>query len=128
MDKKILVKEIIDDGKELIKALDETQFEVKAAMWFYLTDSDEWRLLIASPYVEENGPKKAYHLIQKELKKLSLPSGISLKDISLLSPQHDLIILMKKAIRTGAGISDIRFTRNVIDNRLIEDALIYRII
>jgi len=123
-----LVKEIIDDGKELIEALDETQFEVKAAMWFYQADSDEWRLLIASPYVEENGPKKAYNLIQKELKKLSLPSGISLKDISLLSPQHDLIILMKKAIRTGAGISDIRFTRNVIDGRLIEDALIYRMI
>lgn len=127
MDKKTLVKECVEEGKELIKALDETQFEVRAAMWFYLSDSDEWRLFIASPYVEEKGPKKAYSFIQSKLETLS-PSEISLKNISVLSHNHDLINLLRKAIQTGPGISDIRFTQNVIDNKLIEDAYIYRML
>lgn len=126
MDKTVLVDTDIKDGERLIKALDESQFEVRAAMWFYMIDSDEWLLLIASPYVEENGPKKSYNFIQKELAKLTPPSEISLKNISVLSPNHDLISLLRIAIRTGPGISGIRFTRNVVNNRLIEDAYIYR--
>lgn len=126
MDKTVLVEKDIEDGKRLVIALDESLFEVRAAMWFYLTDSDEWQLLVASPYVDENGPKKAYNFIQKELAKLSPASEISLKDISVLSPKDDLISLLRIAIRTGPGISGIRFTRNVINNRLIEDAYIYR--
>jgi len=128
MDKTSLVEKDIEEAKRLIKALDESQFEVKAALWFYLIDSDEWRLLIASPFVEENGPKRAYNFIQRELARMSPSSKISLKEISVLSPQDDLINLLRKAIRTGPGISGIRFTRNVIDNRFIEDAYIYRLL
>ena len=126
MDKTPLVEKDMEEGRRLIEALDKTEFQVEAAMWFYSTDSGEWQLLIASPFVEKNGPKKAYGFIQSELAKLSPTSGISLKDISVLSPKHHLIALLRKAIRTGSGISSIRFTRNVINNTLIEDAYIYR--
>lgn len=126
MDRKILVEKDIKEGKRLIETLDEARFGVTAALWFYLTDSEEWRLLIASPYKEKNGPKKAYSFIQGELEKLTPSIDISLKDISVLSPNHNLIKLLKVAIHTKPGISDIRFTRNVINNILIEDAYIYR--
>jgi len=128
MDKTILVEKDIQEGKELIEALDKAGFQVQAAMWFYFTDSDEWRLLIASPLVEENGPKKAYSFIQSVLTQLSPPTAISLKDISTLRPEHHLISLLRVAIHTGPGISGIRFTRNVINNTLIEDAYIYRML
>ena len=128
MDKTVLVEKDIQEGKRLIEALDKTDFEVEAALWFYLTDSDEWRLLIASPFAEKNGPKKAYSFIQSILAQLPPPSGISLKDISVLSPKDHLISLLRIAILTGPGISGIRFTRNVINNTLIEDAYIYRIL
>lgn len=128
MDKTVLVEKDIQEGKRLIEALDKADFQAEAAMWFYLTDSDEWRLLIASPFVEKNGPKKAYSFIQSVLAQLSPSSEIPLKDISVLSPKDQLISLLRTAIRTGPGISGIRFTRNVINNRLIEDAYIYRIL
>lgn len=129
MDKTALVKEDMQEGKKLIEALDKADFQVEAAIWFYLTDSGEWRLLIASPLVEKEGPKKAYSLIQRVLSKSLPPLGISLKDISVVSPKHHLISLLRIAIgSTGPGISDIRLTRNVINNTLIEDAYIYRIL
>lgn len=128
MVKAALVEKDIQEGKRLIEELDKTNFKVRAALWFYLTDSDEWRLFIASPFVEKEGPIKSYDFIQTLLVKLSPPSEISLKDISVLSPSSDLIKLMRLAIHTGPGISGIRFTRNVINNTLIEDAYIYRIV
>lgn len=128
MVKTALVEKDIEEGKRLIEELDKTNFRVQAALWFYLADSDEWRLLIASSFVEKEGPRKSYNFIQTVLAKISPPSEISLKDISVLSPSHDLIKLIKLAIRTGPCISGIRFTRNVINNTLIEDAYIYRIV
>ena len=128
MDKTVLVEKNIDEGKRLIIGLDNTGFQVDAAMWFYLSDPAEWRLFLASPFVDKEGPKKAYSFIQSVLERLSPPSEISLKDISVLSPSHHLIHLLRIAIRTGPGISGIRFTQNVINNTLIEDAYIYRIL
>ena len=128
MDKTVLVERDIQEGKDLVEALDKTEFKVDASLWFYSSDSDEWRLLIASPFVEENGPRKSYGFIRSVLAQPSPPSGISLKNVSVLSPNNQLIQLLKTAISTGPGIAGIRFTRNVINNTLIEDAYIYRIL
>ncbi|PXF60546.1 MAG: hypothetical protein C4B59_09175 [Candidatus Methanogaster sp.] len=128
MDKTALVERDIQEGKELVEALDETEFKVDASLWFYSSDSDEWRLLIASPFVEENGPKRSYGFIRSVLTRPSPPSEISLKNISVLSPKHQLIKLLKTTIHTGHDIAGIRFTRNVINNTLIDDAYIYRIL
>lgn len=126
MDKALLVEKSIDEGKRLIETLDKTEFQVAAALWFYVADSDEWRLVIASPFVDTNGPKAAYSFIQPILAQLEA-SEISLRNTSVVSPKHQLINLLRIAVGTGPGISGIRFTQNIINNTLIEDAYIYRI-
>jgi hypothetical protein len=126
VDKASLVTELIEDGKRLIEALDAAKFDVRAALWFYFSDANEWRLIIASPFVDNSGPMKAFEVIQKEIGKISPTLGIRLRNIVVVSPQDRLIKLMKIAIGTGPGISGIRFTQNVINNVLIEDAFIYR--
>lgn len=128
MVKTVLVEKDIEEGKRLIEELDKAGFKVQAALWLYMSDSDEWRLLIASPYVEKEGPKRSYNFIQTVLARISPPLEVSLRNISVLSPSHNLIKLIRLAIRTGPGISGIRFARSVINNTLIEDAYIYRIV
>jgi hypothetical protein len=126
MDKTALVEKDIEEARRLVEALDTADFVVRAALWYYLSDADEWRLIVASPLVDEKGPKEAYALIQEVLGKMSPPSKLSLGEISVVGPKHDLIRLLKVAIQTGPGISGIRFTRNTINNTFIEDAYIYR--
>jgi hypothetical protein len=128
MVKTALVEKDIEEGKRLIEELDKTNFIVRAALWFYVSDADEWRLFIASPFVEKEGPKKSYNFIQSVLAKISPTVSISLKEISVLKLSDDLIKTIRSAIRTGHGISGIRFTGNVINNTLIEDAYIYRMV
>lgn len=127
MDKTSLVEENKINGKKLIESLDRTKFKVKASLWFYLVDSNEWRLIIASPFVDKHSMKDAYSFVREELIELSIHSDLGLKDISIVSPKHKLINLLKGAIQTGSEeISGIRFTSNVINSVLIDDAYIYR--
>lgn len=127
MDKKILVERDINEGKMLIQTLDVSKFQLSGALWFYLTESENWRLLLVSPLVDTAGLRSCYKVIQSVIGDMPKDFGISLENISVLSPRDRLIQLLKIAIRTGAGISTIRFTGNSINGVFIEDALIYRL-
>ena len=67
MDKTTLVKEYIEEGKRIIESLDQQSLNINAAMWFYLEDLEEWRLFIASPVVDDKGPKEVYSIVQSVL-------------------------------------------------------------
>ncbi len=122
-----LVKEWIEAGKRLTEALDKAKLQVVASLWFYDPDSDGWRLIIASPLVDQEGPLEAYRAIQKVLGALD-QKDLSLSDISVVSPNHDLVKLLRNAIHTGKDISEIRFARNRINDQFIEDSYIYRLL
>jgi len=131
MDKPTLVDADMKAGEALLGKLDEAKFDIKAAFWFYLSEPEEWRLFLASPLVDEKGPREAYKQVQSQLPKLKeeleQDYELSLQNISVVSPNDNLIKLLKTAIKTGPGISHIRVARNVINNVLIEDAYIYRV-
>ena len=117
-----LVEPFIEAGRKLVEALDRASFPIEAAVWRYFPDASEWRLVIASKLVDQVGPRETYKTLQP-----LLGTDLSLRDVSVVSPQDDFVRLLRKAIRTGPGISSIRFTGNTIDGVFIEDALIYRL-
>jgi hypothetical protein len=125
MDKPALVESDMKAGESLVRQLDGAGLKVTAAFWFYRSDADEWRMIVAMPMVDRDGPKRAYETIQGHLK--TAGSGLSLQNISVVSPNDDLIKLLTSAISTGPGISHMRFTGNVINSVFIEDAYVYRL-
>jgi len=127
MDKPVLVETDLEVGGVLLNKLDKIDFQVKAALWFYFSDSNEWRLVFASPAVDKKGPKEAYREVQAQLEDLEKRYQLSLQNIALLSPDDNLVKLLKAAIKTGPGVAPIRFAGNTINNVFIEDAYIYRL-
>ena len=126
--KESLSNELIRAGKSLTLLLDENQFNVSASLWFYMSDINNWRFIVASSEVSSKGIKSAYEHVQQIIS--TIPENqpkITLKDISLFSPLDPLISLLKIAIKTGDGISGIRFSQNMINGILIDDAYIYRL-
>ena len=126
MDKPALVNSDMEAGERLVRDLDKSGLTVTAALWFYMSDSDEWRLMLAMPVVDEKGPKVAYEQIQAQLESLG-QYELSLQNISVVSPGDKLIKLLGSSIDTGSDIAHIRFTRNVINGIFIEDAYVYRL-
>jgi len=127
MGKATLVEADMEAGKALLKKLDEVKFKVKAALWLYMPDPEEWRLVLASPSIDTDGPKRAYETVQSQLQGIGQKDILSLQNISLVSPRDKLIKALKSVIKTGKEISHIRLTRNVINGLFIEDAYIYRL-
>jgi len=125
MDKTALVDKQIDEGKKLIEGLDKSKFKLVGALWYYNSNSGEWKLLLVSPLVDVIGPKQSYDVILAVLQDLKLSFEL-LTNISVLSPKNSLIQLLGRVVHTE-GISQIRFTRNTINGVFIEDALIYRL-
>jgi len=127
--KDMLTEEMIKAGRELTRILDQERMNVKAALWFYLPESNLWRFIIATALVEIDGPKKVYQRIQSILSQLPQHRhNIRLMDISAVESGDALVKLLRLAIQTGDNISGIRFSRNTINGQFIEDAYIYKMI
>jgi len=125
--KEALTEKMIRAGEELICLLDQAQLEVDASLWFYMPESNTWRLMIASPEVAKYGPKKVYEKIRSVLSQRSEEQpSLALRDISVVEDTNPLISLLRSAVRTDPGISGIRFSRNAISGHFIDDAYIYR--
>lgn len=119
---------VVRDGALLVERLDQSGWPVSAALWFYFTEATTWRLLLASPDVATKGPRAAYTAVQGALGELDITSReLALDDVGVISPDHPLLHLLRSAVRTGPAITQIRFSRNVINGQFIEDALIYRL-
>jgi hypothetical protein len=133
MDKKTMVestltREMIDVGSLLVHKLDEHGLNPDAAFWLYYPEVQQWKLVIGDDEVETLGPKEVYRKVQQILGESAHEiKGLSLDDVALVKPDAPIISLLRVAIRTGPGISGIRFKNNVITGTLIEDAYIYRL-
>jgi len=123
-----LTKEMIDIGAAFVRKLDEHGLPPDAALWLYFPEEQQWKLIIAEVKVGTEGPKKMYQKMQQLLADFPNDiSGLSLDDVALSRPDAPNIALLRIAIRTGPGISGIRFKNNVINGTLVEDAYIYRL-
>ena len=87
MFKKVLVNDLITDGQRLVEALRQ-RFPMTAAVWCHLPDSLEWRLVLASPFVDQVGPMAVYTEVQSTLAKIN-PSLLTLTDITVISPHSE---------------------------------------
>ena len=121
-----LTTEMIDEGKRLLEKIDSTDNVVDAAFWIYSPDIEKWKLLISMPNLTPEGPKRGYRTIQKAIKKLKDPK-LELDQITIPRPNEPLLNLLRSAFRTGPGIAGVRFTNNVVNGQLIDDAYIYRL-
>jgi hypothetical protein len=125
--KESLSGEMITAGAELTRRLDDARLIVDASLWFYTTESNAWRLIVASPEVRMHGTRWTYKKIQSVISRMPPEQpGISLKDVTVVDNQDPLIALLRGVVKTPDGINGIRFSRNVINGVLIEDAYIYR--
>jgi len=122
-----LTDQLITDGKNLLKELDKSPIRIDSALWLYFPEEGYWKLMLSFPNIEKKGPRAAYGKIQKTLAKIKEKHQLTLSDVTLAKSDESLFRLLKSAVHTGPGISDIRFSNNVINGQLIPDTYIYRL-
>lgn len=129
MAEEILVKEALTDqmieaGASVVQNLN-GQFLVDAAVWLYLSDTNRWRLLLATPEVHTEGPLKAYKRLLRAFGNAAM-HGLTIEDVSVIDSRDPLIRLLRGAMKTDRSGRGIRFSRSTIKGQFIDDAYIYR--
>ena len=123
-----LTDAMVSAGRALIETLDARGWPVTASLWFFFSDEERWKLIIASPVVVEKGPREAYQEIRDAM--LEIPAQevhINLQDILVTDPEDSRLQVMRGAMGSGSGSSQMRFTQHVLNGTFIEDALVYRL-
>ena len=125
---KLLTENMIRSGAALVAMLDERGLAPDAALWFYFPDIGKWKLVLAEVKLSRQGPRVFYKLIQDAISQADPQlEEVSLDSVALAVPNAPIISLLSSAVQTGPGIGGIRFTSNVVNGTLVEDAYIYRL-
>lgn len=118
---------MIEVGEGLTRALDKAKVPINGAFWLYLTESERWRLVFASRRVNEYGPRRMYEDIQRVLATYGVQKKLFLSDITVMETNAPLFVSLRKAIKTGRGLTGIRFGQSSVNGHYVEDAYIYRL-
>lgn len=125
---KVLTKEMIEAGAALIRRLDTSSVQPNAAFWLYYPEDQKWKLVLSEGRLAADGPRRIYQEIQATLRTFEKEfEGLGLQDITLAEPDSSMVASLRLLAQTGAGLTGIRMTDNVVNGNVIEDAYIYRI-
>src|SRR5438067_7662988 len=124
--KEMLTEEMKSLGASLIRTLDEAGWPIVAAFWYFESDFNRWKLMLASPRVKSHGSGELYMAIIGALEVLHLPRK-NLNLVRAVAPDHPVVKALASTFHTGWTITAIPFSRQAIDRSMIEDAYIYRV-
>jgi len=117
----------IEFGKLLWQALrGSKKFPVNGALWLYQSESDEWHLLIATPRVDQVGPRKAYEELSDVTRRI--PADLAqLLRIELISPKQPFYVALRSVFGETASVEGARLGNTQVGGMYINDAYLYEI-
>jgi autonomous glycyl radical cofactor GrcA len=134
-----LTPDMVAAGDELTRRLrQDPDFGLVCSLWLYTSESNNWKLVVATPIAESSGPIHAYQLIQGIIGE-DWPADLEmhLYTISVLRSNHSFVTAIRslghfeiQELPSGPRPSSTvrvgkRITLTRIQDVFIEDALIY---
>ena len=126
MDKTALVSFDIENGQRVIDTLERAGIAPSVALWAVLPEYEDWRLVIASKYLNplsiSDGYGKINSAMQQEGISFSNQPTIALRDIN-----EPFIQALQNTFARSSDTYGMRLGGQKFGNQYIEDAFVYRI-
>lgn len=117
----------IEFGRALWKSLRATaKFPIDGILWLFEPESGEWNLLIATPRVDQVGPKNAYAELATVTKQIPADDTQLLK-IELISPKNVLYQALRSVFGQAATVEGARLGSTQVGGMYIDDAYLYEV-
>jgi len=126
MDKTILVEADFTTGLNLLRALDHASVAVNVALWLRASEYGDWRFVLASRSLDASALSEAYGRVHDALAE----EGISLErtpTLLILSMSEPFIRELRRIFSKAKSVEGMRLGGQMIGDRFVEDALVYRI-
>lgn len=126
MDKVALVNFDIENGREVIDALDRDGKRPNVALWAKLPEYEDWRLVIASEQLTQTGSLDAYRQINGAMQKAGIPARKRPK-VFLRPMDKPFIRALRGIFAPASDTFGMRLGGQTFGDQYIEDAFVYRI-
>ncbi len=116
----------IEQAERVLQALDAAGLPVQVALWVYLAEYGDWRLLLSSKAFDEIGRTDAYRLVREKLSR----SGVDVDDpptMILMRTNETFIKGLRRVYAKMKRTYGLRLGGLSFGDRFIEDAFVYRI-
>jgi len=128
MDKTTLVESDIEKGKQVINLLIKANFPINYAVWLYSSDKYEgWRLVIATPKYDDEGPLSAYRELNNVIRNHGTEWILWSKKIQLVSTKDATIRSLEKDYPSDKPFPVQTVSGSTSDNIYVEQAYLYPI-
>jgi hypothetical protein len=123
MDKALLVGPDVDTGRKILKTLEAANVKISVALWGFLSEYEDWRLILSSRQLDAAGIRDAYGLVYRTLKN----AGFTIDDtdpIMILGMKEKFVRELRKlAGRAPEG----RQLAGAMGDRYLMHSYVYRI-
>jgi hypothetical protein len=124
-----LVESMIDDSIKLVQELDKQGAGPSNALWYFFSDAEEWRLLIAGTAFDALLPKdeaQAYQKIARAISGASLTT-MSIADVKVVRTDYTLLKATAFLVHTpSGGIVRARFRDSTFNGMFVKEMLVLR--
>jgi hypothetical protein len=126
MDKTALVNIDIDRGAEVVELLDHAKIKVSVALWVHLSEYEDWRLVVSAREFNEGELRTAYRLLHDSLRAAGLTPGKT-PELMILPMTDPFIKVLRRIFGKAKSFEGMRLGGQMIGDRFVEDAYVYRI-
>ena len=126
MDKAAMVSLDIDRGSELVDALERAKLKVSVALWTYLSEYEDWRMVVSARKFDSLDPRDAYRLLHSSL----ATAGFTPEKpppIMILPMADPFVKELRRLFAKSQTVEGMRLGGQMIGDRFVQDAYVYRI-
>jgi hypothetical protein len=102
------------------------EFPANGLLWLFQSESGEWHLLIATPRVDEIGPRRAYEELSDITRRIPADAAQLLR-IEFISPRRPFYQALRSVFGKTASVEGARLGNTQIGGMYINDAYLYEI-
>jgi hypothetical protein len=126
MDKAALVTADFAASAKLLEALDDADLAISVALWLNSPDYEDWRLVLSSRRLDTTDPRSAYGLVHDALER----AGFLLEHtppLMILRMADPFIKALRQIFGKAKSVEGMRLGGQMIGDRFVQDAIVYRI-
>ena len=129
MGEETLVESLITDSIQLVGGLDKQGDNPTNALWYFYSEVEEWRLLVAGPAFDTLLPKHEAQAYQKVARAISLAGldSLTIAAVKLVRTDDVLLSATKFVLKTPpTGVVRAHFRNNTFNGVFVKEMLVLR--
>ena len=130
MDRASLVNSLLSTdiaiGTEILNALNRANIKTSVALWAFLPEYQDWRLVLAGKEFDAAGAGENYGLVHQALNSAGFPVERT-PTLRILRMDDPFIKTLRRIFGKTKSVEGMRLGGQTIGDRFLEDAYVYQI-